>query len=119
MDIRNKIEQIIITGISCINGIHISQIVNRKITDNGPVQGKETIIYTNGVNLLEIFKANRDGCYVSGVVSASSFKLSVPTTSGNLLMSDSSGNIMLTSVANSPIINLLDGGVVVFTGVLT
>lgn len=103
------------------NQVDYAQIRSRALNSTSPATSGEFSIAVNSTNnnLLEIFKANRDGCYVSGVVSASSFKLSVPTTSGNLLMSDSSGNIMLTSVANSPIINLIDGGVVVFTGVLT
>lgn len=38
-------------------------------------------------------------------------------TSGNILISDGSGNLILTNVNNTPIINLLDGGIVSFTGV--
>ena len=103
------------------NQVDYAQIRSRALNATSPSTSGEFSIAVNNTsnNLVEIFKVNRDGCYVSGVISASSFKLSVPTTSGNILMSDNSGNIMLTSVVNTPIINLIDGGVVVFTGVLT
>lgn len=68
---------------------------------------------TNRINL------SSSGIDLIGDVRMSSIKLSGPAISGQILMSNSNGNLVLTSPNNSSIIDLLDPGVIVFTGVCT
>lgn len=82
-------------------------------------KGEFAVRIEDSNNKIEALKINSSGTFISNNLYIGALKYSIPTTSGNLLMSDSSGNIVLTSITNTPIINLLDGGVVSFTGVCT
>jgi hypothetical protein len=68
---------------------------------------------TNRINI------SSSGIDLIGDVRMSSIKLAGPVISGQILMSNSNGNLVLTSPNNSSIIDLLDPGVIVFTGVCT
>lgn len=68
---------------------------------------------TNSINV------STSGIQLSGDVSISSLKWPTSNISGQLLMSDGNNNIVLTSPNDSSIIDLLDAGIVVFTGVCT
>jgi hypothetical protein len=76
---------------------------------------RTTISATNN-NILSV---SSSGIYVNGSINLSSLKWSGSSASGLFLMSDSSGNIVLTNINNSPIINLLEPTLIVFTGVCT
>jgi hypothetical protein len=76
---------------------------------------KTTISATNN-NRLQV---SSSGIYLSGSVNLSSLKWNGSNTSGLFLVSDGNGNIVLTTANNSPIIDLLEPAVVVFTGVCT
>ena len=82
-------------------------------------KGEFAVAIENNGAQIEQLRVNSSGVYVTNSLYASNLKLSTPTTSGNLLISDNNGNLVLTNVNNSPIIDLLDDGVVVFTGVCT
>lgn len=82
-------------------------------------KGEFAIRIEDSNNKIEALKINSSGTFISNNLYVGALKYSVPTTSGNLLMSDGSGNIILTNINNTPIINLLDDGVVSFTGVCT
>lgn len=63
-------------------------------------------------------KVSSSGVDLVGQVRVSGIKFTNTTAqSGSILVSDGSGNVVLTNVSNTPIIGLLDPGVVVFTGV--
>jgi hypothetical protein len=76
---------------------------------------RTTISATNNNSL----SVSSSGIYVNGSINLSSLKWSGSSASGLFLMSDSSGNIVLTNINNSPIINLLEPTLIVFTGVCT
>lgn len=69
-----------------------------------------------GTNSISV---STSGIQLSGDVSISSLKWPTSNISGQLLMSDGNNNIVLTSPNDSSIIDLLDAGIVVFTGVCT
>lgn len=118
------------------NQIQYSQLRSRILSANTASSSGELAIATDKAGvLIESFVTNADetrivagdseisvstsGVEFNGSVSLSGLKWPNSTISGQLLMSDGSGNIVLTSPNNSPIIDLLDAGVVVFTGVCT
>jgi len=61
-------------------------------------------------------KVSSSGIDLSGPVRLSSLKWTGSSISGLFLVADGSGNLVLTPIANTPIIDLLDGEVVSFTG---
>jgi hypothetical protein len=67
-----------------------------------------------GTNRLRV---STSGIDLTGSVKLSSLKWGLPSSSGQILISDGNGNLILTNVSNTPIINVLDGEVIVFTGV--
>ena len=69
-----------------------------------------------GANRLRV---STSGIDLIGNVRLSSLKWSLPASSGQILISDGNGNLVLTNVSNTPIMNILDGDIVVFTGVCT
>lgn len=76
-----------------------------------------TSIKTSNNNSIQVSSSGID---LVGQVRLSNLKWSSGSAaSGLFLMTDNSGNIILTNVNNSPIINALDPGIVVFTGVCT
>lgn len=90
--------------------------------DRSGVLSESLIINANSSSL--ITNSNRINVSTSGIdligqVRLSSLRWSGVASSGQILMSDSSGNLILTNPNNSSIINLLDPGVIVFTGVCT
>ena len=52
---------------------------------------------------IEALKINSSGTFISNSLYINSLKYTSPTTSGNVLMSDSSGNVMFSSINNIPI----------------
>jgi hypothetical protein len=64
-------------------------------------------------------KVSTSGIDLIGNVRLSSLKWNLPSSSGQILISDGNGNLFLTNASNTPIIDLLDGDIVVFTGVCT
>lgn len=101
----------------------------------GATSGEFSIMLDKSGNKIETLSTNADsttirgsnnsiqisssGININGSLKISDLKWSLPTTSGSILMSDNNGNIVLTNISNSPIINLLDPETVVFTGVCT
>jgi hypothetical protein len=69
-----------------------------------------------GANRLRV---STSGIDLIGNVRLSSLKWNLPASSGQILISDGNGNLVLTNVSNTPIMNVLDGDIVVFTGVCT
>jgi hypothetical protein len=74
---------------------------------------------TNIVAGTNRLKVSTSGIDLIGNVRLSSLKWNLPSSSGQILISDSNGNLVLTNVSNTPIMNILDGDIVVFTGVCT
>ena len=74
---------------------------------------------TNIIAGINRIKVSTSGIDLVGDVRLSSLKWNLPSASGQVLISDGNGNLVLTNVSNTPIINLLDGDIVVFTGVCT
>jgi len=70
-----------------------------------------------GINNTNNIRVNNSGIFLNGKVNLTNIKFSMPTTSGQILLVNNNGEIVLTDIMNSPIINILDGGTVVFTGV--
>lgn len=103
---------------SSSNQVDYVQLVARanSYTSNA-TKGELAIRIEDSNSKIEALKINSSGTYINNSLYVSSIKYNTPTTSGNILISDGSGNIILTNVNNTPIINLLDGGIVSFTGV--
>jgi hypothetical protein len=59
------------------------------------------------------------GINLEGPVQLSSLKWGSPITSGLFLATDNNNNLVLTPIANTPIIGLLDGEVIAFSGACT
>lgn len=102
-----------------------SKIVN---SDSVSSSGEFAVAIQNNGSLVEALRINPTGIVASVgnnsiIISNSSIQLNGAlrsnqvATSGSLMMSDGSGNLILTSINNSPIISLLDGEIVTFTGV--
>jgi len=102
-----------------------SKIVN---SDSVSSSGEFAIAIQNNGSLVEALRINPTGLVASVgnnsiIISNSSIQLNGAlrsnqvAASGSFMMSDGSGNLILTSINNSPIISLLDGGIVTFTGV--
>lgn len=75
--------------------------------------------YSTLLSSTNSIKVSSSGIDMVGTVRLSSLRWMDSPSSGSILVSDSNGNLILTNVSNSPIIDLLDPGVVVFTGVCT
>ena len=138
---------------SANNQIDYAQLVGRvhSYTANA-TKGEFAVKLENAGFKVEPLKVTTSGVFVSNPLFINSLKYTIPTTSGNLLMSDASGNINLSSInnlkinlttvkysgvipsgnvlisdgsgnlvvseiKNTPIIDLLDGDTVVFSGV--
>lgn len=102
-----------------------SKIIN---SDSISSSGEFAVAIQNNGSLVESLRINPTGFIASVannsiIITNSSISLngSIRTNqsapSGSIFVSDGSGNLVLTSVNNSPIISLLDGGIVTFTGV--
>lgn len=72
--------------------------------------------YTIIRNLTNSIKISSSGIDLNGTVRLSSLKWSASSSSGLFLVTDNSGNLVLTPASNTSIIDLLDGEVVAFTG---
>ncbi len=59
------------------------------------------------------------GINLNGPVKLSSLKWGTTITSGLFLVSDGNNNLVLTPIANTPIMDLLDGEIIAFTGACT
>jgi hypothetical protein len=116
--------------------IQFSQIISRALSSTVNATSGEFAIAVNRINSqIEVLTANSQqtnimagtnrlkvstsGIDLIGDVRLSSLKWNLPSSSGQILISDGNGNLVLTNVSNTPIINLLDGDIVVFTGVCT
>jgi len=114
--------------------IEFSQIIARALSSTASATSGEFAIAVNRANTqVEVLTANHQqtniiagsnrirvsntGIDLIGNVNISSLKWTLPSSSGQILTSDGSGNLVLTNPSNASIISLLDGEVVVFTGV--
>lgn len=106
-DSNTKIEALKInsSGTFVANNLYISSLKYTSPTTSGYllVTDNSGNVYSRSINTIPI--------------NISSLKYTQPVSSGNLLISDGNGNMILTNINNTPIIDLLDGGVVSFTGV--
>ena len=102
-----------------------SKIVN---ADSVSSSGEFAVAVQNNGSLIEALRINPTGIVASVgsnsiIITNSSIQLNGAlrsnqvAASGSFMMSDGSGNLILTSINNSPIISLLDGEIVTFTGV--
>lgn len=102
-----------------------SKIIN---SDSVSSSGEFAVAIQNNGSLIESLRINPTGFIASvntnsivvnnnGIQLNGSLRTNQIATSGSFMMTDGSGNLVLTSLNNSPIISLLDGDVVTFTGV--
>lgn len=90
--------------------------------DRSGILSESFVVNANSSSLIannNRINVSTSGIDLIGQVRLSSLRWSGTASSGQILMSDSSGNIILTNPNNSSIIDLLDPGVIVFTGVCT
>jgi hypothetical protein len=66
-------------------------------------KGEFAIKIEDSNSKIEALKVNSSGTFISNSLYISSLKYTIPTTSGNVLMSDNNGNILLSSINNIPI----------------
>jgi hypothetical protein len=114
--------------------IQFSQIISKALSSTVNATSGEFAVAVNRVNSqIEVLTANSQqtniiagtnrlkvstsGIDLIGDVRLSSLKWNLPASSGQILTSDGNGNLVLTNVSNTPIINVLDGDIIVFTGV--
>jgi hypothetical protein len=102
-----------------------SKIIN---SDASYSSGEFAIAIQNNGSLVEAFRLNPTGLNITvknnsinmtenHITLNGNVKFGQNPSSGNILVTDSSGNLVLTNISSSPIISVLDGPVVVFTGV--
>jgi hypothetical protein len=102
-----------------------SKIIN---SDSISSSGEFAVAVQNNGSLVESLRINPTGFIASvgnnsiivtnnNILLNGSIRTNQSAPSGSIFVSDGSGNLVLTSVNNSPIISLLDGGIVTFTGV--
>lgn len=102
-----------------------SKIVN---SDSISSRGEFAVAIQNNGSLTENLRINPTGFIASvnnnsiiittsGILLNGSLRTNQTAPSGSMFISDGSGNLILTSINNSPIISLLDSGIVAFTGV--
>jgi hypothetical protein len=102
-----------------------SKIIN---SDASYSSGEFAIAIQNNGSLVEAFRLNPTGLNITvknnsinmtenHIMLNGNVKFGQNPPSGNILVTDSSGNLVLTNISSSPIISVLDGPVVVFTGV--
>lgn len=109
--------------------VNYAQLRSKIISsDSISSSGEFAVAVQNNGSLVESLRINPTG-FIASVANNSiiitnnsillngSLRTNQSAPSGSIFVSDGSGNLVLTSVNNSPIINLLDGGIVTFTGV--
>jgi len=134
-DAGSIIGTINLSGKNSINSqIEFSQIISRAISSTANATSGEFAVVVNRANTqVEVLTANHQqtniiagsnrirvsniGIDLIGDVNISSLKWTPPSSSGQILTCDSNGNLILTNPSDTAIISLLDGEVVVFTGV--
>ena len=102
-----------------------SKIINSDVSSSS---GEFAIAIQNNGSLTESFRLNPTGLNISVknnsismtenyIMLSGNIRTDQVSNSGSILISDASGNLILTSISSSPIINVLDGPTIVFTGV--
>ena len=102
-----------------------SKIVNSNASSSS---GEFAIAIQNNGTLTESFRLNPTGLNINVknnsismtenyILLSGNIRTNQVSNSGSILVTDASGNLILTNISSSPIINVLDGPVVVFTGV--
>lgn len=122
-------------NLSCKNQsnvqINYSQLRSKAISyDSSYSSGELALAIQKNGSLFEALRINPTGFLVSVNNNSISItdnyislngpvRLSQTAPSGSILMSDDNGNLILTSIVNSSIMNVIDGQIVSFTGVCT
>ena len=79
---------------------------------------KYTVPTTSGNLLVSDANGNINLSSINNLsINLNAVKYSDVAPSGNVLISDGSGNLVVSNIANTPIVGLLDGEVVTFSGV--
>lgn len=111
--------------------INYSQLRSKAISyDSSHSSGEFAIAIQKNGSLFEALRINPTGFLVTvnnNSISITddyiglngSVRLNQSAPSGSILMSDNNGNLILTSIVNSSIMNVIDGQIVAFTGVCT